>query len=237
MSALYMTVVAALATQLSAVTPMDFGVEAARRKITTSNPVAQQNFDRGLESMYASEYSQAVEAFRTARRIDPTCAMCYWGEALALGPNVHEAMTAENDSAAQAAIGKALLHAPRVTSPERAYIRALARRYGADAVATRQARDSAYARAMQEIVRAFPDDDDAALLHAEAQLLLAFDGHTAVGTPGSRHNVLAAVRSIDAVLNRTPNHPGACRLLPYMRAAGDADARLTARHECRGSQD
>src|SRR5688572_20657050 len=116
-----MIVVAALATPLSIAVPTgfdtDFGAEAARRKITTSNPVAQQNFDRGLKFMYGSEYSQAVEAFRTARRIDPTCAMCYWGEALALGPNVHEAMTAENDSAAQAAIRKAVFHAPRATSP------------------------------------------------------------------------------------------------------------------------
>ena len=234
MTALHMTLVAVLATQLSAALPTDFDLDASRRKITTANPVAQRNFDRGLQFMYGSEYSRAIEAFRTARSIDPSCAMCYWGEALALGPNVHGAMTAENDSAAQDAMRKAVLHAARVTSPERAYIRALARRYGSYAVATRQTRDSAYARAMNEIVRAFPEDDDAALLHAEAQLLLAFGNHTGEGSPGARDNVLAAVRSLDEVLGRTPNHPGACRLLPYARAAGDADARLTAQHECKG---
>lgn len=173
MSALFIAVVAALTAQAPSDVPLEPGAGAPHHRITTANPVAQQHFDQGLRFVYASNYGEAVHSFRTARRIDPTCAMCYWGEALALGPTVDGPMTAANDSAAQTAIGKAMLHARRVSSHERAYVRALARRYGPDSRATRAQRDTAYAKAMGEIVRAFPEDPDAAVLHAEAQLLVS----------------------------------------------------------------
>ena len=172
MSALHIALATALATQVSGAVPLSLEAQTRRFTITATNPVAQQLFDQGLRFVYASDYSEAERSFRTARRIDPTCAMCYWGEAFALGPNTERSMSAANDSAAHAAMRKATFHAHGVSSHERAYIRALARRYGSDAIATRQARDSAYAKAMGEIVRAFPTDANAAVLHAEAQLLL-----------------------------------------------------------------
>jgi hypothetical protein len=178
-SALHFVLVATLSVQTPNVPPLNVDTTTVRHRITTTNPVAQQYFDRGLGLVFAARHSEAVEAFRTAQRIDPTCAMCYWGEALALGPSAGRAMSAADDSAAQAAISKAARHTRRVSSRERAYIRALARRYGPDAIATRAARDSAYAEALGEIVRAFPDDRDAARLLAQARLLLG-----SAGTPG-----------------------------------------------------
>lgn len=172
MNALNLVLVAALTAQAPlAVESVD--TTSVKHPITTANPVAQQHFDRGLELVFASRNEEAVKAFVTAQRIDPSCAMCYWGEALALGPGSNRVMRAAEDSAAQAAMKKATLHARRVSSHERAYIRALARRYGSSAVATRQARDTAYAKAMGEIVRAFPGDSVAVRLHEAAKLLLA----------------------------------------------------------------
>jgi hypothetical protein len=207
-SALHIALATALATQVSGAVPPSIDAETGRFTITTANPVAQQRFDQGLRLVYASNYPEAERSFRTARRIDPTCAMCYWGEALALGPNTERSMSAANDSAAQAAIRKATLHAHRVSSHERAYIRALARRYGSDAIATRQARDSAYARAMGEIVRAFPADANAAVLLADAQLLLSPGPRRSGAQAAPTVSFRTALAPLEAALRLTPEAPG-----------------------------
>ena len=60
--------------------------------VTTRSPDAQRYFDQGLRLAYAFNHGEAVRAFRHAQAIDPTCAMCYWGEAYALGPNINMPM-------------------------------------------------------------------------------------------------------------------------------------------------
>jgi hypothetical protein len=170
MSALHLVLAATLAAQ-SPVDLPEWDPRLETHPITTSNPVAQDYFDKGLDLVLASYRDEALVAFRTAQQLDTACAMCYWGEALVLGPHVGRTMTAEEDSAAQEAMKKATLNAWRVSAHERAYINALDRRFGSPAVASRQARDSAYAMAMGEIVRAFPEDTDAAKLLAQAAQL------------------------------------------------------------------
>src|SRR5262245_45233732 len=56
-------------------------------RITTQVPQAQRYFDQGLRLYYAFNHQEAIRAFEEAARLDPTCAMCPWGIALALGPN------------------------------------------------------------------------------------------------------------------------------------------------------
>ena len=46
-------------------------------------------FDQGLRLTYAFNHGEALRAYRKARTLDPNCAMCYWGEALVLGPNIN----------------------------------------------------------------------------------------------------------------------------------------------------
>ena len=54
------------------------------------------------------------------------------------------------------------------TERERAYIDALAKRYVADPRAARGPLDAAYAAAMRELARSFPDDLDASTLFAQS---------------------------------------------------------------------
>jgi hypothetical protein len=58
-------------------------------QISTTNPRAQAYFDQGLRLTFSFNHAEAIRAFRAAQRLDPQCAMCYWGEALALGPNIN----------------------------------------------------------------------------------------------------------------------------------------------------
>jgi hypothetical protein len=136
--------------------------------ITTRNPLSQRYFDQGLRFVYAFDHPDAIRSFRLAQRLDPTCAMCSWGEALALGPNINAAMDSASGAAANAAIRRAVSLAARATPRERAYIAALASRYGADPMARRKQLDTAYSREMAGLRRADPTDVDAAVLYAES---------------------------------------------------------------------
>ncbi len=55
--------------------------------VTTHSPLAQRYFDQGLRLIYAFNHDEAVRAFKEAARLDPNCAMAYWGIGVALGPN------------------------------------------------------------------------------------------------------------------------------------------------------
>src|SRR5690242_10441284 len=58
------------------------------RKIRTSSPEAQRYFDQGLRLVYAFNHDEAQKSFEQAARLDPSCAICHWGAALCLGPNI-----------------------------------------------------------------------------------------------------------------------------------------------------
>src|SRR5688572_6568475 len=61
--------------------------------ITTTSPEAQKYFNQGLMLSYAFNHAEAIRAFRHAASLDPDCAMCYWGVAFALGPNINAPIT------------------------------------------------------------------------------------------------------------------------------------------------
>jgi hypothetical protein len=66
--------------------PLWEGLGGVTYKITTSSELAQSYFDQGLRLTYAFNHSEAQRAFRKAQKLDPDCAMCFWGEALVLRP-------------------------------------------------------------------------------------------------------------------------------------------------------
>jgi hypothetical protein len=58
-------------------------------RITTAEPIAQRYFDQGLRLYYAFNHAEAIRAFEEGARRDPSCAMCWWGVAVSLGPNIN----------------------------------------------------------------------------------------------------------------------------------------------------
>jgi hypothetical protein len=68
------------------------GLGDHHHRITTRSALSQRYFDQGLRFVYAFDHPDAIRSFRLAQRIDPTCAMCAWGEALAFGPNINVPM-------------------------------------------------------------------------------------------------------------------------------------------------
>src|SRR5262245_5434574 len=114
-------------------------------RITTASADAQRWFDQGLRLVYGFNHQEAQRAFREAARLDPACAMCYWGIALTEGSNYNSPTDADREKSALAAVRQAQQRTGAVRPPERALIEALARRHSADPGAKRADLDRAYA--------------------------------------------------------------------------------------------
>ena len=69
--------------------PLFDGMGDHQRAITTSSSEAQRYFDQGMVLAFGFNHAEAIRSFRAAQRLDDQCAMCYWGEALATGPNIN----------------------------------------------------------------------------------------------------------------------------------------------------
>lgn len=193
--------------------PLWEGLGDYQYQVTTKNLRAQAYFNQGFRLTYAFNHWEAARAFRQAQKIDPTCAMCYWGEALVLGPNINAPMEADAIAPAFAAAAQAQAQAQALASgaspEEQALIAALAKRYSADPEADRAALDQAYADAMADVYAAYPDDQDIASLYAEAQMDLSPWDYWERDFTTAKAHIKPAIAAIEGVLAKNPDHPGA----------------------------
>ncbi len=181
-------------------------------KVGTRHPKAQAYFDQGLRLAAGFNHAEALRAFQAAQRLDPDCAMCYWGEAWVLGPNINMPMAPEANAPALAAIAKAMALAGTAPERDRALIEALARRYSPDPKADRAALDAAFADAMKALAARYPLDDEILTIYAEAAMdTQPWDYWEAAGTQpkGRAQEIVAA---LETVLARNPKHAGAIHL-------------------------
>jgi tetratricopeptide (TPR) repeat protein len=177
--------------------------------ITTASPIAQQYFDQGLRLTYAFNHAEAIRAYEAALALDPECAMCEWGIAFAYGPNINAPMDEASGRAAYGAMQRARAKASRADERERALIEALATRYADPPPAGRAALDSAWAAAIGDVARRFPDDPEIATLHAEALMnLRPWDYWMKDGRPYAGTETIVA--TLERVIAAHPEHPGAC---------------------------
>ena len=191
-------------------TPLYENLGSLHHDITTQSPVAQRYFDQGLRLTYAFNHDEAIKSFKQGLKHDSTCAMCYWGIAYALGPNINLPMDTSLVQPAWDAAHNAVRYSVNVTPKERVYIDALAKRYSADPAANRASLDTAWAREIGRVSRLYPDDDDAAALYAEALMdLRPWNYWTNGGSPKAK-STLETVRVLESVIQRNPDHPGAC---------------------------
>jgi tetratricopeptide (TPR) repeat protein len=175
--------------------------------VTTKSKQAQSFVNQGVNLAYGFNHAEAGRAFREAARLDPNCAMAYWGQALVLGPNINVGMAPADEPMAYELAQKAVALKARASPRERAYIDAVARRYSGKAE-DRAARDRAYADAMGELVRRYPADLDAATMYAEALMDLRPWNYW-MRDGGAYAETGEIIASLEKVLARKPDHPGA----------------------------
>jgi tetratricopeptide (TPR) repeat protein len=189
--------------------PLLEGLGTLTYKVTTASRRAQAFFDQGVRLAYGFNHAEAQRAFQEAQRQDPRCAMCFWGEAFVLGPNINAPMDPAANEPALAAIARARELSGGASEKERALVEALARRYSGDAKAERGALDAAFADAMKALAKRYPADDFIQVLHAEAIMdTQPWDYWEAAGAkPKGRTSELVA--ALETVLRRNPSHAGA----------------------------
>lgn len=184
--------------------------------VTTASADAQVYFDQGLALLYGFNHWEAIRSFRKAQALDPACALCYWGEAKAHGPNINAPMADAAATPANVAIAKAQELAEGASEKERALIGALALRY---APGERAELDRHYADALGEAHARFPDDQDIATLYAEALMDLSPWDYWERDYQTPRPHIAKAIAAVDGVLAVNPDHAGAIHLQIHMMEA------------------
>lgn len=179
-------------------------------KISTDNERAQQYFKQGIQLRYAYNVDEAARSMAEARRLDPQCAMCFWGEAFALGSYLNDVMSAEKGPYAHDAIEQAVALVDNATEVERDLIMAARVRYPADwDPANRRPVDEAFAAEMAKVYEKYPDNHDIAVVYAVALFMLE-------ERRGYRDNADPDLIRLHGVLTRVLDedirHPGACHL-------------------------
>lgn len=177
--------------------------------VSTRSPRAQAYFNQGLRLLFAFNHAEAARAFRAAQQADPQCAMCHWGEALVLGPNINAPMFPEAVAPAAAAAARAQAAAASASPVEQALVRAVGQRYAAQPPADRAPLDQAYAAAMTEAARRFPNHDTVQVLFAEALMDLSPWDYWEAGGASPKGRTAELVDALERVLERNPSHPGA----------------------------
>lgn len=205
--------------------PLWTGIGSISWKITTPNERVQAYFDQGLRLAYAFNHDEARRAFRMAQRLDPDCAMCFWGEALVLGPNINLPMPEDAVAPAYDAAQKAKALAGKASPREQAVIGAIAVRYGSDPKAARAPLDAAYAVEMAKAAKQFAEDDEIATLYAEAVMDLSPWDYWKPGGRDAKPQSVPIVPTLERVLTRNPNHAGAIHLYIHAVEASDRPKR------------
>jgi tetratricopeptide (TPR) repeat protein len=176
-----------------------------RLGITAAEPLAQRFFDQGLVLAWGFHFALAERSFLEAARLDPACAMCWWGAAYALAPSINHDMDAAAAQRAGRYVRRARELASAAAPKERALIRALHARYGS---APRAALDAAYIKAMRDTAEKFPADADVLTLLADALMVpRGRDYWHRSGAPRPWTPEILAL--LEHALALAPQHPGA----------------------------
>ncbi|MGZ3196749.1 MAG: tetratricopeptide repeat protein [Croceibacterium sp.] len=210
--------------------------------VTTNSPAAQHWYTQGVLQAYAFNEAEAIRMFKAALAQDPDCAMCAWGVAWQLGPNINDTDRARVPEAL-GYVDLALRHVAGATPRERALIDALALRYGHASKARETAPllaercgaggddepadplDLAYAERMRALALASADDPEILALWAEAEMVATRDDWWSKGgTPAGHIGELTA--ALESALRKHPQHIG---LNHYLIHATDSGADGVAR--------
>ncbi|APZ96598.1 tetratricopeptide repeat protein [Fuerstiella marisgermanici] len=185
------------------------GFAGYSRPVTTSSTEAQLWFNQGIQLLYGFNHDEAIRSFEQAAKIDPSCAMAWWGSAYARGLHINNPMMGEEQSRlANLAAGKAVAALDNESAIERALVNAVRQRYAWPVPEDRLPLDQAYADAMESVWHRFPKDADVGALFAESLMnLQPWDLWTGDAVPKGRTLEIVAV--LERTMAITPHHPGA----------------------------
>ena len=186
-------------------------------KISSNIEGTKEYFDQGLIMAFAFNHAESIRSFRASQRLDPSCAICFWGEALALGPNINvtsdgkAVMSPENRREALKAYKIAESLKESASAKEKDFIEALKPRYNGKPETSRVDLDLNYAESMENLYRKYPNDTDVASLYAEALMItMPWNYWAEDGNP--KPDTVKVISTLERVLELDENHPLAIHL-------------------------
>jgi tetratricopeptide (TPR) repeat protein len=247
LAALTACAIAPLQPDVAAKAPALEGFGASDWRITTTSAAAQRLFTQGVLQAYAFNENEAVRQFKAALAADPACAMCAWGVAWQLGPNINAPARGDLTEARRYVI-HALRHADRASARERALIEVMAVRYGeakaadirrdgpaaagevcrsggGDGAAKIDPLDAAYARRLHALVLATPDDPDLLSLWSEAAMIATADDWWDADSGKPLPVIAEMVDRLERAQAKAAGHTGINHYLIHAADAGPAAAR------------
>lgn len=172
------------------------------RFVTTCTPRAQPIFNDAVAQLHSFAFAASSQAFRDVLRVDPDCAMAYWGLALGDWGNPFAAGIKPNAIIER---GRADVARARVTGRpsdrERRYIEAVAQLYK-EGDSGQPARLAAYRAAMSELAATHPADTEATIFATLATVVAADPADK------SYADQLAAGSTLERLFKVLPDHPG-----------------------------
>src|SRR5438067_9937358 len=177
---------------------------------TSCDPAVQQQFDSSMALLHSFWAKEAKEGFTGVLQRDPGCAIALWGIAMALQQNP---LTGQEPNPKMIEEALAVLDRAKATgamSPrEHDYIAAIDLIYRDADKTDFRSRRLAYAKAMEELARRYPDDAEAQIFYALALNM------TAPLTDNTYANQLKAAAILEKVVQQQPEHPGVAHYLVH----------------------
>ncbi|MCC6511319.1 MAG: redoxin domain-containing protein [Pirellulaceae bacterium] len=162
--------------------------------ITTKNEDTKKFFNQGVAQLHGFWYYEAERSFRQASMLDPECAMCYWGMAMA---NVN------NRKRAEGFITQAVERKSQGSEREQMYIDAAHKRFREKSDGKKLSKKEiaqAYTRDLEELVLKYPED-----IEARAFLGLQLWENERSDLPLASHVAVNSV--LQDVFDKNPMHP------------------------------
>ncbi len=172
---------------------------------TSCSPSVQSAMTNGLALLHSFQYDEAEQAFADAARRDSTCALAYWGKAMALYEQLWEFPNATTLAAGRQDIDQARRLALK-DGREYEYVQAAAA-FFQDATLSPIRRVEAYSAAMDKLYRDHPDDNEAGEIYALSLISLAQMG---VQDLANRQKAIAI---LDPIFAKHADNPGAAHYL------------------------
>ncbi|MCH4552476.1 tetratricopeptide repeat protein [Aestuariibaculum lutulentum] len=178
-------------------------------KVSTKNELAQRFFNQGIRLTYAFNHAEAHRSFMEASRLDPNCAMAFWGQAYTLGPNINDPQPDdERKLKYNEAIANAVKQIKNASPKEQALIEALTHRYSTDLTKDVEELNMAYMKAMENVVVQYPNDSDIQTLYAASVMnTVPWNYWDKKGNPSP--NIDKAKSALEKAMELDPDNPGA----------------------------
>jgi hypothetical protein len=163
----------------------------------SKNEEAVRWFKQGVRLIWAFDEVEAVRSFEMAQKLDPSCSLCFWGEAWARGPTINLRPRTPELEAARKAAARAAELGTGLGARDRLLVDSMVTRTQGEKTFD----NSKYAERLETAALRMPQDDLVNVLAADARMVAKPPRYF---KPGS-----LTQRLLERVLARTPEHGGA----------------------------